>query len=760
MSTTMPLDAAELKTLVTVESYFLTHGSSQDVGGRWRCLRSASHTNGDAHPSVTISKGRAKCWSQDCFGDKGPDIFAVVGVVEHLSDFKSQRRRVQELAGVPVNSPHAARQILRRFLYRDGHNREAWKLRWDTDESGKKCTWARDPDGLVSGKGDCVPTLYELQRVMEVARVITCEGERDADTVNSWLADLGITDMIATTTPNGAGDVKADYLAPLAGKAMVYPSGDNDKGGRNYLAQCAERLRGQVPDLRILSVPESAKDWTDWRERGATAHDFHRLLNDAPMWTPDGAKPPEPVRVLYRRASEIAARPISWHWPGRIAKGKVSLIAGNPGLGKSQVTIDMAATTSTGRRWPDGTTCEIGNVVILSAEDDPSDTIRPRLEAAGADLTRVFLLDAVRDDTGVPGVVPRSFDLTTDLAKLATMLTAIGGASLIIIDPVTAYLGSTDSHKNAEVRALLSPLAELAVEHRAAIVAVSHFNKAANTEALMRVTGSLAFVAAARAAYVVAPDPENEARRLFLPLKNNLGNDRTGLAFTVAATQIASPAGQIDTSRVVWEAEPVTTTATEAMRPPIQDDERSELDDAKAFLQELLKDGPLSSKQIQADTEGAGHTWRTMRRAQKDLGVVAYKSGMREGWLWRLSTTLPPEGGQEGQKCEESPKNPVPPTWPPSHCSKTPEDGQVLSEYISNNTKMPKAAKIFGRENDGHLQAAFGGDQTETVTSPTPPNGTGDAPPGGATGATSEPANELNQLNGLNDSDAVDAGAP
>lgn len=287
MNTTMPLDTAELKTLVTVESYFLAHGCTQDADGRWRCLRWACHTNGDAHASVTISNGRAKCWSQNCFGDKGADIFAVVGVVEHLSDFKSQKRRVQELAGVRVDSPHAPRQILRRFLYRDGHHREAWKIRWDTYESGKKCTWAHDPDGLVSGKGDCQPTLYMLERVNAVARAITCEGERDADTVNHWLGELGITDMIATTTAHGAGDVKADYLAPLFGKAMVYLSGDNDKAGRNYLAQCTKGLRGQVPDLRILSVPEGAKDWTDWHERGATAHDFLRLLNDAPLWTPE-----------------------------------------------------------------------------------------------------------------------------------------------------------------------------------------------------------------------------------------------------------------------------------------------------------------------------------------------------------------------------------------------------------------------------------------------------------------------------------------
>lgn len=356
-------------------------------------------------------------------------------------------------------------------------------------------------------------------------------------------------------------------------------------------------------------------------------------------------------RAIFRRVADVQARPIRWLWPGRIARGKVSIIAGNPGLGKSQVTVGMAATVSTGGLWPfDGKCCEVGNVIILSAEDDPSDTIRPRLEAAGADLSRVYILDAVLDGPLVGGSETlRAFNLKTDMDQLESMLKEIDGAALVIIDPITAYLGTTDSHKNAEIRALLSPLAELAElagRYGAAVVAVSHFNKNANTEALMRVTGSLAFVAAARAAYVVAKDPENEARRLFLPLKNNLGNDQTGLAFTVESAQVESSIGRIDTSRVAWEPSAVTVTAEEAMRPQVNNEERSNMDDAKDFLRGLLADGAVSSNQVRKDAEGAGHYWRTIQRAQKDLGVIAFKDGMRGGWNWRLDTLTQPEDSQ------------------------------------------------------------------------------------------------------------------
>lgn len=355
-----------------------------------------------------------------------------------------------------------------------------------------------------------------------------------------------------------------------------------------------------------------------------------------------------PVRHAdFRCLADIQARPIHWLWPGRFARGKVAMLAGNPGLGKSQVTASMAAIVSTGGRWPvDRVLCEVGNVVFLSAEDDPEDTIRPRLEAAGADLSRVFILEAIRDGFNADGSeTRRPFNLKTDLANLGEMLADIGGAALIVIDPVTAYLGDADSHKNAEIRALLAPLSDLAAAHGAAIVAVSHLNKSsAAGGALMRVTGSLAFVAAARAAFVVAKDGEDDGRRLFLPLKNNIGTDQGGLAFAIESAAVASPAGRIETSRVCWEAAPVTCTADEAMQPN-EDGDGNTIGDAKGFLVDLLAEGPVPAKQVKAEATEAGLSWATVRRAQKALGIKAVKQGgfspnKRDPsrWVWILPT--------------------------------------------------------------------------------------------------------------------------
>jgi putative DNA primase/helicase len=343
------------------------------------------------------------------------------------------------------------------------------------------------------------------------------------------------------------------------------------------------------------------------------------------------------MTLAYRCMSDVQAKPINWLWPGRIARGKVSMLAGNPGLGKSQVTASMAAIVTTGGTWPvDRTRCDRGAVVFLSAEDDAEDTIRPRLEAAEADLTRAFILDAVVEAYRADGgEIRRAFNLKTDLVRLSKMLDEIGEVALIVVDPITAYLGDADSHKNAEVRALLSPLSDLAAKHHAAVVCVSHLNKGGSNDALMRVTGSLAFVAAARAAWLVARDQENANRVLFLPLKNN-NNDQTGLAFAVQSAQVRSDAGLIETSCVAWEAEAVTMTADEAMTPQGDPEERSAVGDAKNFLRGLLADGAISAKRVYAEAREAGYSERTMRRAQKALSVEAVKDGLKAGWSWRL----------------------------------------------------------------------------------------------------------------------------
>ena len=624
--------------------------------GRWREIFASLHIDVPAKPTqqgpcpkcggntkirVDDKDGSGSFICNDCGAGDGLKLV----MLARGCSFPEALDLVAEVLGLPASNGEK-KQIVATYNYLD----EVGTLLYQTVRYSPKTFRQRRPDG----KGGWIWNLdgtrlviYHLQDVLKADHILVVEGEKDVETANN----LGLQDgWAATCNPMGAGKWRDEYSDILKGKHVVILP-DADEAGRKHADQVAASLQGKAAEVLRLTLPDGVKDLSEWVE-GKPPADLHAILTTAKPWTPTNSSgtTQKPLGVAYRRMLDISARAIRWLWPGRIARGKVSMLAGHPGLGKSQVTINIAATVSRSGAFPDGgVLCDAGNVIILSAEDDPADTIRPRLEAAGADLSRVFVLEAVLDSTIADSAhAPRHFNLKTDLGNLAEMLAQIGGASLIIIDPITAYLGDTDSHKNAEIRALLAPLSDLAAQFDAAVVCVSHFTKAPSGEALWRVMGSLAFVAAARAAYVVAQDPEDHARRLFLPLKNNLHGDHTGLAFRIEGAAVAGPDGLIETSRIVWQDEVVTTTANEVMAPPMDEEGRSELDKAKAFLVGLLAKGKkgVSSKQIKADAEGAGYAWSTIRRAQDKLGVISFKKSMKEGWFWQL----PPEDAQGSPK--------------------------------------------------------------------------------------------------------------
>ena len=225
----------------------------------------------------------------------------------------------------------------------------------------------------------------------------------------------------------------------------------------------------------------------------------------------DGPRPHFKAELLSRSAAAITPEKIEWLWPGRLARGKHTCIAGEPGTGKSQLSIAIIAiVTTTEGLWPcdEGPSPLIGNVIILSAEDGAADTIVPRLLAAGAHMERVHIVSAVRNPGGKG---QRSFNLQSDIELLERKIAEIGDVALIIIDPVSSYLGKTDSHKNSEVRGVLEPLSNMAERCRVAVLTITHFSKtgAANTtKALHRFIGSIAFTGAPRAAFAVVEDAE------------------------------------------------------------------------------------------------------------------------------------------------------------------------------------------------------------------------------------------------------------
>jgi hypothetical protein len=209
---------------------------------------------------------------------------------------------------------------------------------------------------------------------------------------------------------------------------------------------------------------------------------------------------------------------------------------------------------------------------------------------------------------------------------------------------VSSYLGKTDSHKNSEVRGVLEPLSEMAERRRVAILSVTHFSKSganSTTKALHRFIGSIAFTGAPRAAFAVIEDAEHEGRRLFLHAKNNLARAPQGLAFRLEQCDVGKG---IIASRIVWDSKPVLITANEALAADaVGTAHRSAGDEGAEFLRELLANGQVPVAQIADQSKGAGISWATVRRAKKELGVIACKSDMAGGWTWEL----PPRGAED-----------------------------------------------------------------------------------------------------------------
>ena len=324
-------------------------------------------------------------------------------------------------------------------------------------------------------------------------------------------------------------------------------------------------------------------------------------------------KPKPPLRL--RSLGNVKPQKIEWLWPDRIAVGKQTIIAGEPGLGKSQLTCWLAAQVSNGSEWPDGRGCAPkGSVIILSAEDDIADTIVPRLDAVDADRSKIHVIEGTND-----GERMRGFNLQADLRHLEEAICKIGDVRLIVIDPISSYLGRVDSHKNAELRAVLEPLGQLASRNRVAIVSVTHLNKGARKSALNSVVGSIGFVAVARAAYLIARDPNDKDRRLFLLMKNNLGRDDGGLGFIVGAVETQDG---ILAPRAFFDDLPVTMTANDVLAAAGEGDTSAPVrSEAEALLQEVLATGPQPVSDIKREASEAGIGWRTIQRAKESLGV-------------------------------------------------------------------------------------------------------------------------------------------
>ena len=463
-----------------------------------------------------------------------------------------------------------------------------------------------------------------------------------------------------------------------------HPEGGGPFGGRdNALVQfvsftCKKDLLFEVAlewaqgwNRKYCSPPLSEDDvhdkvgrlWWEWCD--GDKHDDR---------TPEDLKPKKKEGPRLTTISNVQRESVSWLWQNRIPFGKLTLLDGDPGLGKSTVALTVAAQVTIGGLLPgNGTPLTPGDVLLLSFEDGLGDTIRPRLEAAGADLTRVHVPEfpeSLPDGSEYqrPPVIP------DDLPALRSLIEA-KGVKLIIVDPLMAALsGDVNSYRDQDVRRALAPLSILAEETGVAVLVLRHMNKGGGGNALYRGGGSIGITGAARSVLLMAKDPDDEEKRVIAPVKNNLSKFAPSLSFRLEDYG--------DVGRVVWEGE--SPHSANALAAGVQEipGEAPALEEAVEFLLDLLADGPVSAPSVQTKAKNAGIKDATLRRAKEKLHIRSVKHGFGDGWGWEL----PPPSDE--------------PTESPKMLTQTGRRSPILDEHLGQGMSAFGESRGQGQSRD------------------------------------------------------------
>ena len=511
-------------------------------------------------------------------------------------------------------------------------------IRWEK-AAGKEIRPVSRIDGgrwIIGGMSAPRPLycLPELLNAPEGSRVYVCEGEKAADAMRA----LG---LLATTSAHGSNSAsKTDWSPLIRFEVVIVP--DADDAGDHYANDVVVLLSKlgisrAIKIVHLLDLPEGkGGDIVDFiairdSDEKKVLAEVEELADKAIPIASVSFTPQDGPHLI--RMSDVEPADISWLWPGRIPLGRLTLLVGRPGDGKSFLTAYLAANVSRGKAWVDGSPCPSGSVVLCSAEDDPADTIAPRLIAHDADRDKIHLLSGVmcREDNGEP--VERVFTLA-DLHALRQTLERLPDCKLIIVDPIGSYLGgNADAHRDNEMRAVLAPVCHLASHYGAAVVVVAHTRKSisANADDM----GSRAFTGLARSVLHLMVDPEDRTKqkRLLLPGKNNLAERPAGLAFDIG------PGDVEERPCVRWIDVEVTITADEVVNrdAPRDDEKLTEQDEAADWLRKILANGPMPAAELKdIAKEGEGIALRTLDRAKKTVGVIAFRPKNPGPWFWQL----------------------------------------------------------------------------------------------------------------------------
>lgn len=511
--------------------------------------------------------------------------------------------------------------------YVDARGRTVLRVcRWTRRDGQKTYSQFRPTEdgGFARGGVSGGAGLYRLPEILaasEAGKTIhVVEGEKK---VHLMLA-LGFE---ATCNAGGAGKWRESHVESLRGAGRVVVWADNDEPGRRHARKVVQSLRRvgvrdvRVPNPSGLKEGEGIDDWLDQRRSVGTAHDAIREELSSLVDKCEATSAFDPTLDDFRfnvtRLSQLKSEPVEWIWPGWIPAREVTIIDGDPGLGKSTLGADLAARLSRGQEMPDGSKSQgPAGTVLLTHEDDYQRVVLPRLRAAGADLDRIATVQV-----GDPSA-PREIKITAHELKAVEAAAIEVGAKLILIDPLMAYLpGEVNMYRDHDVRRGLLPLRDLARRINAAVVVVRHLTKNSDCSAIHRGGGSVGIIAGARSALLLAIDPNGtKSDRVLAVTKNNLAPLAPSLTLRLV------PDSAENCAKVEWSGVS-QLSADDLLRPFPSPRRGGTLARASDLLREVLASGPVRSSEVDDLAVDSGISLETLKRAKKALGVRARKLG-------------------------------------------------------------------------------------------------------------------------------------